>query len=150
MPHTLPFARPEPVLHAADEFAPKARRRGVLARTSCSIDSSRLRSATSLSGFVFSSSSCRSRRSSDGPRPPYFCFQRKNVASETPILRHTSATEVPSSACSEAKATWSTYMSTGAAGLLHRQASPFGQQTGPKTLTIGGPVSRPGVKVGNR
>jgi hypothetical protein len=43
--------------------------------TSCSIALSRLRSATSRLSFAFSSSSCRIRRSSEGPTPPYFFFQ---------------------------------------------------------------------------
>src|SRR6266436_4663349 len=72
--------------------------------TSCSMTLSRLKSATSFLSLVFSSSSCRSRRSSDGPSPENRFFQLKNVAWAMPILRQISSTGVPSSCCFRAKA----------------------------------------------
>ncbi len=52
-----------------------------------------------LNNLTVSSSSCRRRLSSAVPKPENFRFQLKNVASEMPILRHTSATGIPVSDC---------------------------------------------------
>ena len=72
-------------------------------RTSCSICLSRVRSAMICFNLKFSSSSCLSLLSSGTPRPPYFFFQLKNVASLIPIFRQTSSTFTPVSACFNAK-----------------------------------------------
>src|SRR5712692_4454709 len=57
------------------------------------------KSATSRFNRLFSSSNCRSRRSSLTPRCAYFFFQAQNVASLTPRCRQRSPMEVPASAC---------------------------------------------------
>ena len=56
-------------------FATVRRPQTFFATTACSIALSRLRSATIYFSFLFSSSSWRSRRNSDGPMPLYFYFQ---------------------------------------------------------------------------
>lgn len=71
--------------------------------TSWSMALSSDRSATKWLSLAFSSSSCRSRCSSGGPNLLYFLRQLKKVASDTPILRQTSSTGVPNSACFRAK-----------------------------------------------
>ena len=54
---------------AIDKLAPAGRPQSFFARTSCSIALSRDRSATKRLSLAFSSSSCRSRFTSDGIRP---------------------------------------------------------------------------------
>ena len=67
-------------LQVVHQFASACRLQIFRRTTSCSMILSRLKSATNFLSLVFSSSSRRSRRSSDGPNPAKRFFQLKNVA----------------------------------------------------------------------
>jgi len=71
-----PLADLEAVLEGNDEGAPLGSLQSFFSITYCSIALSSDRSATIDFSFQFSSSRSRSLRSSDGPRPPNFRFQR--------------------------------------------------------------------------
>jgi len=71
------FADLEAVLYEGDERALLSDLHSFFSMTSCNIALSRERSATSFLSRRVSSSSNRSLRSSDGPRPPNFRFQRR-------------------------------------------------------------------------
>ena len=45
--------------------------------------------------YHYENGTSSSLRNSGTPKPPYFFFQLKNVACETPICRHISSTRVP-------------------------------------------------------
>ena len=66
----LPFAA-----QFVDKFAFASRPQNFFDRTSCNIAVSSDKSATIRFSLVFSSSSCRSRRISEGIRPAYFLRQ---------------------------------------------------------------------------
>src|SRR3546814_2992210 len=61
--------------HPVDQLALPIRPQSFRLMTSCSISRSSVRSATIFSSRLFSSSSSRSRRLSDGSSPAYFFFQ---------------------------------------------------------------------------
>src|SRR5262249_16441911 len=67
------------------------------ARSSFSAALSSIDSANSFFSLRFSSSSIRSRLTSDTSRPPYLLFQLYRVASEIPCLRASSAVFAPPS-----------------------------------------------------
>jgi hypothetical protein len=66
-----------------------------VAKPSCNISLSRLKSATSFFSRVFSFSNCYSRRSPVTVIPPYYFFQLQNVTSETPSFLVTFEIGVP-------------------------------------------------------
>jgi hypothetical protein len=64
-----------PLVQLPHPFPLACRRQGFRRTTSCSMALTRLRSASRPLSLAFSSSSCFSRRSSDGPWPGNFYFQ---------------------------------------------------------------------------
>lgn len=71
----LPLARAETLHQVRDQITAPGRLQSFFDSTSCSMALSSDRSATSRLSFAFSSSSCFSRRSSEGDSPPYFVRQ---------------------------------------------------------------------------